>query len=906
MHLDTNKTIFLIDGSSFLYRAYHAVKPMHTKAGEPIQAVFVFCRMIEKLIKTCKPAHMVLCWDSKGKTTRHSLYSDYKATRQAPPNDLFEQKKRIMEFASLIGLKQLAQEGVEADDLMYSIAREQSLKDYMVVFITSDKDMYQAISDHVIIFDPFKDAYVAQKDVEAQFGFPIGRLILYYGLLGDASDNIPGVVGIGKKTAQELCKQFSSMEDLYSHIEHSDLTDRVRRLLQADKDNAFLSRDLFLLQYVPLNSVKDEFVFDATGFHNADPLFKELDFKSLLPSHAKASSNAVDLQARLDGLGKHSFITISNAEQLKALCDQLEKVKIFSIDTETVGILRPLQMDIIGISVCMQEGTAYYIPFGHETDQEQLTAEQALQALKPILENALYKKYVHHAKFDQTVLCKVGIQLRGLVCDTLIAAHLLSKEWQKIGLKALSERYFEEFVPSYDQIVKDNNYKDFSQVPLGLATTYAACDAHQTWRLAQIFIPQIAQQSMDILFNTIELPLVEVLVSMEMRGIILDTAILRELGDKVQDELVHLSQEVKSFWSSQEPFNLNSPRQIQILLFDMLKLPMQRKSHKGGSSTDAAVLGELAKLHPVASLILRYRELFKLKSTYIDSLPGYINPQTGRIHTNYNQTLVATGRLSSSDPNLQNIPADTVGYGIEVRAAFKPEPGHLFLSADYSQIELRVLAHLSQDENLMNAFLHNVDIHAQTAAYIFDLEIGQVSHAQRQLGKRINFSILYGLTPYGLSKDLDISVQDAKRCIEKYFAQFPKVRAWMDGVIEQTLQFGYVTTLWGRRRYLPGIYEKNKTLYEQACRVAINTKAQGTAAELMKKGMINLYAALKHDVQNSYIVLQIHDELIVSVPKNEIQKAEDITKAILENVAEWSVPLVVSMRSGADWKEVTK
>jgi len=906
MNFDPEKTIFLIDGSSFLYRAYYGIKPLHSPAGKPVQAVFSFCRMIKKLITMFHPQYLVLVWDSKGKTVRHEMFPAYKATRQAPPSDLFEQKEKIIEFADLIGLKQVAQTGVEADDLMYSIAQERALEKDLAVFVTSDKDMGQAISDHIVMFDPFKEQFIAKEAIEAQMGFPVERLSLYYALVGDASDNIPGVAGIGKKTAQEICVHFASLEDVYARIDNSAIPERIRKALIADKANAFLSRDLFLLQKIELNLAKKDLAFDETRWDKALPLFQELGFRSLVPS-ADSAQKLTIAQDKVGELKKYNFIAVTTLEQLNQLVAQLKEAKVFAVDTEGLGVLRPLQIEMIGISVCMQEGTAYYIPFGHQTIEQQLSRDQVISALKPLLEDEQYKKYLHHAKFDQLVFFTAGIQLRGVHFDTLVAAHLLAKDWQRIGLKSLSLQYFNENTPSYEDVVKHHGYKNFAQVPLELATTYSACDARQTWRLAHLMMPEIMAAQLDELYYTVELPLIPVLCAMEARGIILDVSVLTALGKKVDKELALLEEQIIGFRGDDTtPFNINSPRQIQTLLFDVLKLPVQRKNAKTGASTDQAVLSELAKIHPAPSLILRYRELFKLKSTYIEALPTYVNTRTGRLHTSYNQTLVATGRLSSSEPNLQNIPADVGGYGIEIRAAFKPEPGHVFLSADYSQIELRVLAHLSQDQNLLHAFLTNVDIHTQTASRLFEVPLALVTHEQRQLGKRINFSILYGLTPYGLSKDLDISLSDAKKYIDKYFEQYPQVRAWMDAVVAQTIEQGYVRTLWGRRRYVPGIYEKNKTLYEQARRVVINTPAQGTAAEIMKKGMLDLSVVLARDFAQAYMVLQIHDELLISVPAHQAHALAQTTKTILENVVAWTVPLVVSTQIGADWKEVTK
>ena len=530
------------------------------------------------------------------------------------------------------------------------------------------------------------------------------------------------------------------------------------------------------------------------------------------------------------------------------------------------------------------------MPFAHVTFENQLIKEEIVAALQPIFNDSSIKKYFHNAKFDLHVLAQAGLIIKGFAFDTLVAANLIVKEWQRIGLKYLSEYYFDEPMLSYEEVVKNNKYKNFSYVPLELATTYAASDAHQTLRLVPLLEKELKHEKM------------------ENRGIYLDVKQLEELNKRVTLEIKSLEAQIILLAGEKyREINLNSPRQIEHLLFVELQLPPQKKSAKGTSySTDQEVLEALAAIHPIPGLLLRYRELFKLKSTYIDALPTYVNPKTGCVHTTYSQTAVATGRLSSYDPNLQNIPADSSGYGIEIRAAFKPQKGHVFLSADYSQIELRVLAHLSQDKNLIDAFLAGHDIHAQTASRLFDVPLALVSNEQRQIGKRINFSILYGLTPYGLSKDLDIPFKEAKHYIEKYFAQYPGVQEWMEKVIVECKHTGYVQTLWGHRRYVPTIHEKNRVMYEEARRIAINTVAQGTAADIMKIGMINLDRALKEQGLDAHLVLQIHDELLISVAESEKDRVEKLAQSILQSVVEWEIPLLVTTRFGSDWKEVTK
>ncbi len=919
--LDPKNTIYLIDGSSFLYRAYYAMTPLHTKQGEPVQAVYGFVRMIKKLITKFNPHYMAVVWDSPGKTVRHEIFEDYKATRQAPPSDLFEQKKHINIFNHQIGLYEIAKPGIEADDLMYSLAQDMKDRGFDVVLITSDKDMGQIIGEHIFIYDSFKDILYDEQAFQEKMGVPVAKLPFYFSLLGDSSDNIPGVHGIGQKGALELVTQFSSLEDMYNHL-HNVTKQRMRNALEQNRENAFLSYELFLLKYYQLNVVKNDLTFDHNSWQRARSLFEQLNFQSLLKElpQQQAQTSFLDGQTSLFAQEptvysekveqkkpiNYPFKKVVTEEQFEQLVKDLQKKGVFAIDTETTG-LNPMADPLIGISFATEVGTAWYVPFGHNVEEKQLSKEYVLSALKPILEDETIKKYLHHAPFDKAVFWHAGIDLKGIVFDTLLAAKLTNKGWQKSGLKDLSEYYFNEQMWSYGQVVKENGYKNFSQVPLDLATAYAAADAHQTLKLYAVLKDLLIKEGQQELFETIEQPLQEILFDMQERGIYLDKESLAALGKRVTAEMIEIEDEIiKLAGPSYAGINLNSPKQVEQLLFHELKLIPQKKSAKGSFSTDSQVLQALAKDHPIPGLIAKYRELAKLKSTYIDALPGYVNPKTGHIHTHFNQTAVATGRLSSFDPNMQNIPADSEGYGIEVRASFKSAPGYLFLSADYSQIELRVLAYLSQDEHLLKAFEQGADIHTETAALLFNVSVGQVTQHQRQIGKRINFSVLYGLTPYGLSKDLGIPFRDAKLYIDTYFEQYPGVRAWMEKVIEEAKSKGYVTTLYGRRRYIPALYESNNALYQEAVRVAINTVAQGTAAEIMKIGMIRLVKAFKEHNIDAHLLLQIHDELLISVNENQQKEAEALTKDMLEGVASWNVPLQVTTRYGHTWKEVTK
>jgi DNA polymerase I len=895
------KTLFLIDGSSFLYRAYYSMKPLHTPDGKPVQAVYGFCRMLKKLNDKFNLQNMILVWDSRGKTQRHELYSEYKATRQAPPSDLSAQKELIKEFAQLIDLEQIEQPGIEADDLIYSLAKEFS-PTYNIVIVSSDKDLYQLLDEKIYVFDPFKDEIINQEEHEKKLGYSIKKLPFYFSLLGDSSDNIPGVKGIGKKGAEELVKEFNSLEDLYNNLERVKKAG-IKNTLITNKDNAFLSLKLFLLVYFPTKIKASSITFNKQNWKNANELFKKLNFKSLLDeSNKKKSNNTNSTKIPFSVKRGYKFKTITTKEELCQLIEYLKEKSIFAIDTETTG-LNTLKDELVGISFCAEIGLSFYIPVNHKNEHLKLSKDEIISELKELLEDEEYQKILHNAKFDILVLHTAGIKLKGLIFDTIIAANLISEEWQRINLAQLSYDYLNDEMLSFEEVVKANKYKDFSFVPTELATQYAAADAHQTFALKNILEKKLKEKNLLNLFNTIEMPLVSVLTKMEKCGIYLETKELIKLEKSIDIELKDIEGKIKLFVDQEDNINLNSPKQIEEFLFEKLKLPKQKKSFKKtGYSTDQEVLTSLSYLHPAPGLILKYRELYKLKSTYIGGLPKYINSKDKRVHTSLSQISTSTGRLASSEPNLQNIPANNSIYAKQLRGAFKSEPGHIFISADYSQIELRVLAHISKDENLERSFLQDLDIHAITASKIFDISLTDVTHEQRQVGKRINFSILYGLTPYGLSKDLNISFNDAKKYIEKYFAQYPGVQKWMDKIIEETKEKGFVETLGGRRRYIPAIHEKNKNLYEFAKRAAINTVAQGTAAEIMKNGMIKLNI----DIPEAKIILQIHDELLISVPEISAPYLEAKIKNTLEQIVDWKIPLKATTRIGKTWQDVSK
>lgn len=901
-HTFSGTQAVLIDGSSFMYRAFYAIKPMNSPDGIPVNAVFGFCRMFKKLMDTLTPDYALIAWDSRGGTRRETAYQPYKEKRLAFPNDLVVQKELIEKFATTIGIAQIGQVGYEADDILATAAHQLQAQVDRVIIVTHDKDLAQLVNNTIFLYDGIKEAIIDRAAVIEKFGAPPERLLLYFSLLGDASDNIPGVTGIGAKTAAQLANQFSSVHDLYHNLDRV-TSDTLRKKLLAGEMDARLSAELFQLDEVPFTLKLNDLVFTPSAWQHARSFFATLGFSSLVKG----------MPARLpdETFAARYNITISiitTLEELRALCAVIQYAGACALDTETTTCesCEPIGSQLVGISFCCGAGTAYYLPISHTGMQADLSREVVLEHLRPILEASHLKIYFHNAKFDLLVLRKFGFTNISCAFDTMLAARLVAGDEERVGLKFLSLRHLNQEMASYNDVMGSGNYTSFAQVPLQIAADYAAIDAHQTWQLVSILEKLLKEQQQETIFYTLEMPLMFILWAMEREGIILDGERLKKIGDYVEKNIASLEAQVRAAAGpAGQDINLHAPRQIEKLLFVDLGLTPLKKTASGSYSTSHEVLVELARTHPVPKLLVELREMAKLKSTYIDALPRCVNPTTGRIHTNFNQVSVATGRLGSSDPNMQNIPTDEYG-GYSLRSAFIPPEGHSFISADYSQIELRILAYASQDPVLCDAFAHDEDIHTLTAASIFKVSAWAVTHDQRQIGKRINFSILYGLTPYGLSRELNIPPKEAKLYIDTYFSHYPRVREWMEEVVERTKHHGYVTTLGGRRRYLPGIYEHNHNLYELARRVAINTVAQGTAAELVKAGMIACDIMLRAEFPAARIILQIHDELLISAPHEIAETVAKRVASVLESVVTWNVSLKVTTRIGSTWAAVTK
>ncbi|MBM3886459.1 DNA polymerase I [Candidatus Dependentiae bacterium] len=907
-HLLSPDALYLVDGSYLLYRSYFAIKPLHTSTGIPTNAVLGFCRAIKKLIDTFKPTHLAIVWDSKGGSFRNTIYPDYKFHRQATPSDLMSQKQLIMQFIDIVGIPNVALEGYEADDLLATLVRNHLAQ--QTVLVCADKDMYQLLdSNKVIITDVFKDEVVDEELYTQTKGYPPTKIPFYHALIGDSSDNIPGVKGIGEKSATELVKTFDSLDHLYQNLNKIDKS-RIKTALQADEANARLSLELFSLAQAPLHHQLQDFSFSPSQWSRAHTFFQTYEFASL--AGTISSPTTITQQTTLTQQEQTWETTIINTDEaLKNLHQKLCAAKIYSIDTET-SALEWQKMTMIGMSFCIEASQAFYLPFGHPDSDanKNLDVKKTLHLLKDTLENPNHHKVLHHAKFDEHVLLRYGIKLQGVVFDTLIAANLVKENWPTINLKDLSMRLLNERMVTYEEIV-GKQYKHFGQLPIDRAAQYGAHDARQTLLLMPILEKKLkAAPELERYFHEIDLPFSDLLLRMEEEGISLDVHRLELVNKKVQAELKEIEAKLTAAMPMQQlsidnSINFNSPQQIESLLFDVLQLPIINKTSKGRRSTDQEVLEKLSHLHFVPGLLIKYRELTKLINTYTQPLSKEVYSVTGRVHTTFSQTLVATGRLSSSNPNLQNIPASS-DYGHAIRETFVAAPGHLLLSADYSQIELRILAHVANDQALCRAFHENKDIHQQTASELLEIPLSTVTQEQRQLGKQLNFSIMYGLTPFGLSQEMKIPLKEARLYIDNFFRVYHQVKDWMDRTIESGKELGYVSSLWGRRRYIPELRDKNKTVFEGGRRAAINSPIQGSTADLVKVAMLRIDELLRLQKLSAKILLQIHDEIILEIPENEIEIVEKIVLTTMEQIVQWQIPLKVALRKGKNWGEITK
>ena len=897
--MDKRKTLYLIDGSSYIFRAFFGVRQqLSTSKGFPTNALYGFINMIQKVIRDEKPDYLVVAFDSPEKTFRHELYTEYKANRDAPPEELAQQFPFFEPLVEAYGLSSLRRPGFEADDIIGTLAKKGEQAGLEVSIVSGDKDMMQLISPNVHMLDTMKNKKFVDADVIEKFGVGPDQVIEVMGLMGDSSDHIPGVAGVGPKTAAELIQKFGSIKSLYERIDEVEKK-KVKEKLERDKDNALMSRAL-----VTININMDiEFKLDDMKLRKFDngqlrKMFEEFEFASFIDG----LEDAVSEPGKVDALvvDRSEYETILTEESFDRLLKNLVKKKTFAFDMETTS-KRPVWARAVGISFSFEEGKACYLPLTHRYlgVPSQLGLEIVFERLKPILENEHIKKCGHNIKYDLIVLANEGVFLKGIDSDTMIASYLLNPSSRGHGLDALSLEHFGHKNLTYKEMVGTGKKEvGFDEVEIERATSYAAEDSDMTWRLKSRLEPRLKDYTLK-LYQKMELPLLEVLAEMEINGVHVDRKHLTELSSDLDNKLRLL--EIAIYALADETFNINSPKQLSVILFEKMKLPVIKKT-KTGFSTDVSVLEQLADEHELPEKILTYRQLAKLKSTYVDALPEEIFKKSGRVHTSFNQTVAATGRLSSSNPNLQNIPIRS-DMGKEIRKAFTAEGDGMLLSADYSQVELRILAHLSGDEALRSAFEKGEDIHSRTAAEIFGSSIDNVDEESRRMAKAVNFGIVYGLSAFGLSRQLKISQRDARDFIDQYFGLYKNVKIYMENTVSEARENGYTLTLFNRRRYLPDLNSKNRQVREGAERVAINSPIQGTAADLIKVAMIQLSHQIRDMKLQSKMILQVHDELVFECPVEEKTKMESLVKSEMEGACKLSVPLVVDIGWGKNWNE---
>jgi DNA polymerase-1 len=871
------KTLFLVDGSNYVYRAFYAIRHLSNSKGFPTNAVYGFTTMLMKLLRDWKPDYIAVAFDLKGPTFRDEVYDQYKANRAPTPDALIPQIPYIKEVVRGFSIPVIEKEGIEADDIIGTLAKRHGGKDMQVVIVTGDKDLMQLVTREIVIIDTMKDKTYDIDGVKERFGVPPEKVVEVLALSGDPSDNIPGVPGVGGKTAQRLIEEFGSLEQVLKNVEKVK-NEKIRDRLRTYADQARLSRDLVIIR----TDADVALDLDEAHYEGPNPVLLK------------------DLSIRDAGL-QGTYHLVLREEELNGLIRGLKDADQFSLCLQTSSEVAMLA-EVAGLSICRGEGEAFYIPIGHayEGAPEQLPIDHVLKRLAPFLSNEKIEKRGHDLKNDLIVLQRKGFSLKGLGCDTLIASYVLNPSMKSYRLEELARNRLGQEIPSHEGLVGSGaKAVSYSSVQVEKAAGYACQRVDAVQRLSLLLSHEIEKEGFGDLFYRMEMPLVEVLAAMEKRGVLVDVAVLNEMS-RYFEELLARSEE-KIYGLAGEAFNINSPKQLQKILFEKLELP-RGKRVKEGFSTDVEVLTALAQNHELPAEILAYRSISKLKSTYVDILPVMVNAVTGRIHTSYNQAGTETGRLSSSSPNLQNIPARTT-EGRRIRQAFIAPPGFEILSADYSQIDLRVLAHISGDRNLIQAFQSDEDIHTRTASDIFGVFPEMVTAEMRRQAKVVNFGVVYGMSPFGLAKELGISQKMAKEYIDGYFARYTGVRDYIERTLTDARGKGYVTTLMNRRRYLPEINSPTPAVRQFAERTAVNTPVQGTSADLIKMAMIMIDRGLREGRFSSGMIMQVHDELVFEVALDEKEDVTTLIREGMEGVAKMKVPLKVGISWGNNWDE---
>jgi len=904
--------LVLVDGSSYLYRAYHALPPLSNSRGLATGAVKGVISMLRRLMKDYPGSPVAVVFDAKGKTFRDDIYPEYKANRPPMPDDLREQVEPIHAIVRAMGLPLLCEEGVEADDVIGTLAREASADGRPVIVSTGDKDMAQLVNEHVTLVNTMTETLLTPEGVREKFGVPPEHVIDLLALMGDKIDNIPGVPGVGEKTALGLLQGLGGLDDIYGALDKvATLSFRGAKTmagkLEKERDNAYLSYRLATI------ATDLDLPMKHSDIENGEPdpdalrtLYQDLEFKSWLEELERGSAPEASGEeggGQSTPAGEASYDTVLDEETFDAWLGKLRGAELFAFDTETTS-LNYMQAELVGVSFAVTPGEAAYVPLAHSYPgaPPQLDRDHVLEALRPLLEDAERAKVGQNLKYDASVLARYGITLRGIAFDTMLESYVLDSTATRHDMDSLALKYLGRATTHFEDVAgKGARQITFDQVGIEEAAPYAAEDADVTLALHEVLWPKLqAESSLERVFTEIERPLVPVLSRMERTGALIDEDRLWEQSRELGQRLQALEEEAHNL--AGQVFNLGSPKQLGEVLFERLELPILKKTPKGAPSTAEEVLQELALDYPLPRVILEHRGLAKLKGTYTDKLPGLINPDTGRIHTSYHQAVTATGRLSSSDPNLQNIPIRTE-EGRKIRQAFVAPDGYRIVAADYSQIELRIMAHLSQDRGLLEAFRDNLDVHSATAAEVFSVELDAVSAEQRRKAKAINFGLIYGMSAFGLARQLHLDRGEAQRYIDVYFERYPGVRDYMDRTRALAHEQGYVETLFGRRLYLPEINVRNKMRQQAAERTAINAPMQGSAADIIKKAMLSVDQWLIGDSVDARMIMQVHDELVLEVAEKQLDAVCDELVARMSGAAELAVPLLVEAGRGANWDE---
>lgn len=899
---DNKRLLVLFDGNALIHRAFHALPSLTvTKTGEATGAVFGFANMVIKVLAELKPTHYAVAFDYPAPTFRHLEYAEYKAQRPPMPEELKSQFHRVHQLVKALNIPSFEVEGFEADDILGTLSHQASAQGIDTVIVTGDLDILQLVSPSVRVLLPrpgktFSDTILYDEGkVMERYGISPPQIADLKGLKGDSSDNIPGVAGIGEKTAVKLLQQFGSIEEIVARIQEVS-PPKVQQALE-DVEKAHLSKRLATIVIdVPINLDLDACTVSAFDRSQVTALFRELEFNRLLARLGELGTGESTEAGKMEAL-EGDYQIVDTPQALEELISKLQDASSFTIDLETTG-KEPMYAGLVGLSFSYEPGKAYYVPVGHRLGS-QLPMNHVLERLKPLIEDTKISKVAQNGKYDMMVLAEYGIELRNLSFDTMLAAYLLGEK--ALGLKPLAfNKLGVEMTPITDLIGTGAKQTSMDYAAIEPAAKYACADADITGRLAGLFEGELREQGLWQLFAELEMPLVPVLLDMERNGVALDKESLWAMSQSLGDRVKELEDQI--YDCTGYSFNINSPKQLGSILFEEIRLPGGRRT-KSGYSTDAAVLERLKGTHPVIELLVEYRQLMKLKSTYIDVLPAIINPKTGRVHTNFNQTGTSTGRLSSSDPNLQNIPIRGE-LGQQVRRAFIASDGFLLLSGDYSQIDLRVMAHLSQDAHLLDAFHHDEDIHTATASQVFDVPAAEVTTDMRRVAKTVNFGVIYGMSGYGLVQATTLSREEASRFIDTYFEKHSGVKAYIEATKSQARDRGYVETVLCRRRYIPDINSSNGQVRAAAERMAINMPVQGTAADIIKLAMIDIKREMDRQGLKAKMILQVHDELVFEVPQEEIELMKGLVAEIMPNALKLSVPLTVEVKTGPNWGEM--